>query len=171
LKPFTLLTKKAIEALRYRAEDVMRSITKSSIKEARAKELRLEMLNSERLKNHFEERPGDLAILKHDKLLHKTQELTHLKHIPQYLRDAEMPAGRSATGGGKGVLPHRKRVKQKSKQLDPLKAIGGFKTTTKREEEPTAMEKRAEEWAKKNAPKKKKEMEPILKGNVKKRRR
>lgn len=49
--------------------------------------------------------------------------------------------------------------------------LAGFKTTTKREEEPTAMEKRAEEWAKKNAPKKKKEMEPILKGNVKKRRR
>lgn len=33
------------------------------------------------------------------------------------------------------------------------------------------MEKRAEEWAKKNLPKRKREMAPIAKGNVKKRRR
>lgn len=36
--------------------------------QARAKELRLELLNSERLKAHFEAHPGDLALLRHDKV-------------------------------------------------------------------------------------------------------
>lgn len=50
LKQFLRLTKQGIEGLRYRAEDVARSITRNVIKEARAKELKLELLNSERLK-------------------------------------------------------------------------------------------------------------------------
>ncbi len=37
--------------------------------QARAKELRLELLNSKRLQAHFEEHPADLALLKHDKPL------------------------------------------------------------------------------------------------------
>jgi hypothetical protein len=37
--------------------------------QARAKELRLELLNSERLKAHFEAHPGDLALLRHDKVI------------------------------------------------------------------------------------------------------
>ncbi|MCO5562543.1 hypothetical protein L7F22_016171 [Adiantum nelumboides] len=59
--PFPLLTKGAIEALRYRAEDVARGVTKVAIKDARAKELRLEILNSEKLKAHFEDHPTDLG--------------------------------------------------------------------------------------------------------------
>ena len=49
--------------------------------------------------------PGDLALLKHDKLLHKTQSLTHLKHIPAYLRDGEAVTGRSSTGS-RGKVRH-----------------------------------------------------------------
>ena len=48
MTPFPPLAKEAVEALRYRAEDVARGITRHMIREARAKELRLEMLNSER---------------------------------------------------------------------------------------------------------------------------
>ncbi|MCO5607879.1 hypothetical protein L7F22_062081 [Adiantum nelumboides] len=59
--PFPLLTKGAIESLRYRAEDVARGVTKVAIKEARAKELCLEILNSEKLKAHFEDHPTDLG--------------------------------------------------------------------------------------------------------------
>jgi len=39
-----------VESLRYRGEDVARSITRNSIKEARAKELKAELLNSSKLK-------------------------------------------------------------------------------------------------------------------------
>lgn len=35
LKPFTRLTRAAVEALRYRGEDVARSLTKSVVKEVR----------------------------------------------------------------------------------------------------------------------------------------
>lgn len=41
---------KQIEAFRYRMEDALRSVTKSSVKEARIKELKTEVLNSEKLK-------------------------------------------------------------------------------------------------------------------------
>ena len=47
LKAFVRLTRAQLEALRYRGEDVGRSITKKVVKEARAKELKLELLNSE----------------------------------------------------------------------------------------------------------------------------
>ena len=56
--------------------------------QARAKELRLELLNSKRLQAHFEEHPADLALLKHDKPLAKTTAASHLKLLPAYLRDA-----------------------------------------------------------------------------------
>ena len=56
--------------------------------QARAKELRMELLNSKRLQAHFEEHPADLALLKHDKPLAKTASASHLKHLPAYLRDA-----------------------------------------------------------------------------------
>ena len=59
LQPFHHLTKASVEALRYRGEDIARSITKAVVKEARAKELRLELLNSKRLKAFFEEHPGE----------------------------------------------------------------------------------------------------------------
>lgn len=35
LQPFPMLTKAAVEALRYRAEDIARSLTKTVIKEVR----------------------------------------------------------------------------------------------------------------------------------------
>ena len=58
LQPHQRLTKAAVEGLRYRAEDVARSITRNVIKEARAKELKNELLNSQRLAAFFEEHPS-----------------------------------------------------------------------------------------------------------------
>lgn len=71
-----------IEGFRYRVEDVSRAVTKSSIKEARAAELRAEILNSDRLQSHFEDNPTDLQLLRHDRLatnVTKVQE--HLKYV------------------------------------------------------------------------------------------
>jgi hypothetical protein len=59
LRPFHRLTKASLDALRYRGEDIARSITKHVISEARTKELRLELLNSERLKEYFEEHAAE----------------------------------------------------------------------------------------------------------------
>lgn len=41
---------KQVEAFRYRMEDALRSVTRTAIKEARIKELKTEMLNSDKLK-------------------------------------------------------------------------------------------------------------------------
>ena len=62
LQPHQRLTKAAVEGLRYRAEDVARSITRNVIKEARAKELKNELLNSQRLAAFFEEHPSGECI-------------------------------------------------------------------------------------------------------------
>ncbi|KAI8985723.1 DEAD-domain-containing protein [Trametes punicea] len=76
---------KQVEAFRYRMEDALRAVTRSAIKEARIKELKTEILNSDKLKAHFEDNPLDLEYLRHDKPLHPTRVQPHMKHIPKYL--------------------------------------------------------------------------------------
>ncbi|KAG2039862.1 P-loop containing nucleoside triphosphate hydrolase protein [Suillus americanus] len=76
---------KQVEAFRYRMDDALRSVTKSAIKEARIKELKAEIINSEKLKAHFEDNPLDLEYLRHDKPLHPTRVQAHMKHVPKYL--------------------------------------------------------------------------------------
>ncbi|KAH7689777.1 RNA helicase protein [Dioscorea alata] len=88
IAPFPLLTKNAVEALRYRAEDVAKGVTKVAIRESRARDLRDELTNSEKLKAHFEDNPKDLDLLKHDKFLSKKPPPAHLSEVPVYLRDA-----------------------------------------------------------------------------------
>jgi ATP-dependent RNA helicase DDX56/DBP9 len=59
LRPFTRLSRASLEALRYRAEDVGRTITKGAVREARARELQRELLNSEKLSEYFEEHEAE----------------------------------------------------------------------------------------------------------------
>lgn len=96
ISPFPILSTTAVESLRYRAEDVMRGVTKVAVREARAKELRIEILNSERLKAHFEDNPTDLELLKHDKVLSKIAPAEHLKTVPEYLKDPTTEAASRA---------------------------------------------------------------------------
>ncbi|CDY50780.1 BnaA09g54090D [Brassica napus] len=131
ITPFPLLTENAVESLRYRAEDVAKSVTKISIRESRAQDLRNEIINSEKLKSHFEANPRDLDLLKHDKLLSKTAPSPHLRDIPEYLVDAKtqeaskmVKLARAAmgnsrrSGGGNNTKKKRSR-----KGSDPLKTF------------------------------------------------
>ncbi|PWN49776.1 DEAD-domain-containing protein [Violaceomyces palustris] len=77
---------KQVEGFRYRMEDALRSVTRAGIREARIKEIKQEILNSEKLKAHFEDNPTDLEYLRHDKALHPSRVQSHMKHIPTYLR-------------------------------------------------------------------------------------
>jgi len=92
---------KQVEAFRYRMEDALRAVTKSAIKEARVKELKTEILNSDKLKAHFEDNPLDLEYLRHDKPLHLTRVQTHMKHVPKYLlpRIAPVPGADGEVSG------------------------------------------------------------------------
>ncbi|XP_056129684.1 probable ATP-dependent RNA helicase DDX56 [Lampris incognitus] len=74
-----------IEGFRYRCRDAMRSVTKQAVQEARLKEIKEELLNSEKLKTYFEDNPRDLQLLRHDKDLHPAVVKPHLKNVPGYL--------------------------------------------------------------------------------------
>ena len=98
LRPFSKLEAGMVDALRYRAGDVLRAVSRAAVHEARAKELRHEILNSSKLKEHFQANPRDEIVLKHDKALASSVP-SHLKHIPRYLKE---PARAMARANGRG---------------------------------------------------------------------
>ncbi|EOA16221.1 hypothetical protein CARUB_v10004361mg [Capsella rubella] len=132
ITPFPLLTENAVESLRYRAEDVAKSVTKVAVRESRAQDLRNEIINSEKLKTHFEANPRDLDLLRHDKPLSKTAPAPHLKDVPEYLVDPKTQEaskmvklngaamGNSRRSGGGRNNKNKKRSRKGS---DPLKTF------------------------------------------------
>ncbi|KAL8645617.1 MAG: hypothetical protein Q9226_007218 [Calogaya cf. arnoldii] len=130
---------KQVDAFRYRVNDALRAVTQIAVREARTRELKLELLKSEKLKRHFEENPEDLQHLRHDGELRAARIQPHLKHIPDYL----MPSNgkRGLTSADIGFVGFRKesenrirksrmykRVADKGKRsanrkLDPLKTF------------------------------------------------
>ena len=90
---------KQVDAFRYRMTDALRAVTRLAIREARTRELRQELVKSEKLKRHFEENPDDLRHLRHDGELRAARVQPHLKHVPDYL----MPSNGSKGIGGKEV--------------------------------------------------------------------
>ena len=105
---------KAVEAFRYRASDALRSVTKVAVRSARTSELRQEILNSDKLKRHFEENPAELAHLRHDREIRagiRTQ--AHLRNVPEYL----LPQGgkKSLSAEEIGFVP-LKKAEQRNKK-------------------------------------------------------
>ena len=76
---------KQVDAFRYRMTDALRAVTRLAVQEARTRELKQELLKSEKLKRHFEENPEDLKHLRHDGELRAARIQPHLKHVPEYL--------------------------------------------------------------------------------------
>ncbi|EAU90170.1 ATP-dependent RNA helicase dbp9 [Coprinopsis cinerea okayama7 len=107
---------KQVEAFRYRMQDALRSVTRAAIREARVKELKTEILNSDKLKAHFEDNPLDLEYLRHDKPLHPARVQPHMKHIPKYLLPRIAPAVNAEASSGaegtesKGFVPFKKNT-------------------------------------------------------------
>ncbi|KAI8992635.1 P-loop containing nucleoside triphosphate hydrolase protein [Pilobolus umbonatus] len=133
IKPY-LFEKKNVSGFTYRVQDALKAVNKMAIKEARIKEIKREILNSEKLKAHFEDKPKDLDFLRHDTVLHPTKVQDHLKHIPSYLMPRiAVPAAMENAGTAKvdstEVSFHgqkRKKTgnfKQNKKRKDPLKII------------------------------------------------
>lgn len=99
---------KQLENFRYRMEDSFRSITQTAIREARLKEIKMELMASEKLKRHFEENPQDLATLRHDKALSKIRSDVNLKRVPDYL----LPPGARQDPKKAGFIPFTKNKKR-----------------------------------------------------------
>ncbi|CAN0500507.1 unnamed protein product [Ectocarpus sp. 12 AP-2014] len=96
-----------IERFRYRVEDTLKKVTRVSVREARAAELKAEIVNSQKLAGYFKENAGDLKVLRHDKsVLHPLRKLDHLKHIPDYLMPTGLQTGEDPT------QRQRKRIKR-----------------------------------------------------------
>lgn len=129
-----------IDGFRYRCQDAMRTVTGAAVREARVKDLKRELLNSEKLKTFFADRPKDLELLKHDKeLFGAAQMKPHLKHVPEYLAKrarvavAEVEEDQEDDGGIKALpqtepAPSNRQRKQQhrkpaTKRKDPLKSI------------------------------------------------
>lgn len=107
LKPYEFRMEE-IEGFRYRCRDAMRSVTKQAVKEARLKEIKQELLNSEKLKTYFEDNPRDLQLLRHDKDLHPAVIKPHLRNVPEYLIPETLK------GAGNPLSTRRKKQKFKS---------------------------------------------------------
>ncbi|PHH86027.1 hypothetical protein CDD83_10846 [Cordyceps sp. RAO-2017] len=88
IKPYNFNIKQ-VEAFRYRMNDALRAVTKVAVREARTRELRQELLKSEKLKRYFEENPSEMKHLRHDGELRTARQQAHLKHIPDYLLPKE----------------------------------------------------------------------------------
>ncbi|RMD43400.1 hypothetical protein DV735_g1727, partial [Chaetothyriales sp. CBS 134920] len=122
-----------VNSFRYRMNDALRAVTKIAIRETRAKEIKQELIKSEKLRKHFEENPEDLAHLRHDNLSGKVRVQGHLKHVPDYLLPAKGKSKISDVGyvglHKDGNEKRRKRKnakflgKKKKSRNDPLKSF------------------------------------------------
>ncbi|TAQ85748.1 hypothetical protein B7494_g5924 [Chlorociboria aeruginascens] len=92
-----------VEAFRYRMGDALRAVTRIAIREARTRELRQELIKSEKLKRHFEENPSDLHHLRHDGELRPAKVQAHLRHVPDYLLPKEGKKGITKDVGFVGI--------------------------------------------------------------------
>lgn len=145
VRPYTF-DMKQVEAFRYRMDDALRAVTRVAVREARTREIRQELLASEKLKRHFEENPADLVHLRHDGELRPAKVQPHLKHVPDYLLPAAGKAAISASsaldGTGRGTFVsirkssdnriRKARMKKAGKSVrksaggrDPLKMFKG----------------------------------------------
>lgn len=124
-----------VDAFRYRMSDALRSITRLAVQEARAREIRQELVKSEKLKRHFEENPDELRQLRHDGELRSARIQPHLKHIPEYLMPAKGKKGISSDDvgfvgfrkmGDNRIRKARDRNRGRGKpvrKVDPLKTF------------------------------------------------
>ncbi|MCJ1374194.1 ATP-dependent DNA/RNA helicase [Loxospora ochrophaea] len=118
-----------VDAFRYRMDGALRAVTATTIREARTRELRQELLQSEKLKRHFEENPEDLKHLRHDGELRTARVQPHLKHVPEYLMPNKAK-GAIASGGDIGFVGMGKTSEnriRKARARNRMKRGGGRK--------------------------------------------
>ncbi|XP_031555095.1 probable ATP-dependent RNA helicase DDX56 [Actinia tenebrosa] len=120
-----------IEGFRYRAKDALRAVTKSAVKEARLKEIKREIINSEKLKAYFEDNPRDLQVLRHDKELHPARVQAHMKNVPDYLVPATLKPTMAKRKRKNKHIPFKSGSANKKAKSDPLKT---FKYTKDRQD-------------------------------------
>lgn len=122
-----------VDAFRYRVLDTLRSITSLTIREARLKEIRKQVINSEKLRAHFEDNPRDLeALVSLGSASHPTRVQGHLKIVPRYLLPVRDAGGNVLEGAAEpedkvGEDTVGRVFFDQKKQATKKKRTGGFK--------------------------------------------
>ena len=130
-----------VDAFRYRMSDALRAVTGVAVHETRAREIKQELIKSEKLRKHFEENPGDLRHLRHDgEHAAIVRHQAHLKHVPDYLMPAAGRKGISAEEVGFLGMRSEKRKDDRKRggrkgrfggkskgKIDPLKSFSARK--------------------------------------------
>lgn len=130
---------KQIDAFRYRMKDALRAVSQNAVQQARTRELKQELLKSEKLKRHFEDNPDDLRHLRHDGEVRAARVQPHLKHVPDYLMPTGGRKGSAANELGfvglrktEDYRTHKRRMHERNKgkrtqggarKIDPLKSF------------------------------------------------
>lgn len=117
-----------VDAFRYRMNDAIRAVTGAAVHEARAREIKQELIKSEKLRKHFEENPDDLRHLRHDGEHGAiVRHQSHLKHVPDYLMPAQGRKGLTVDEVGFVGLGNEKKRKDNKRRGGVRKGRGGGK--------------------------------------------
>jgi ATP-dependent RNA helicase DDX56/DBP9 len=108
-----------VESFRYRVEDCLRSVTDGAVHDARLADVRREMVNSDRLKDYFEDNPMDFEALKHDGSLAKHVP-EHLARVPAYL----LPPALRGTIPNETLVGGRPRPKRRNFNVAKRGGVG-----------------------------------------------
>jgi len=111
-----------LEPMRYRVSDVSRAVTRVAVREARLSEIKRELVNSEKLADHFANNPHDAAVL-HDEHLRPKSIKAQMGYLPDYLIPAALKGG-SGQNKNSSKNKRRKRTNIKRKrESDPLQTF------------------------------------------------
>ena len=102
-----------VDAFRYRMNDALRAVTRVKVRDARAREIKQELIKSEKLRSHFEENPDDLKHLRHDNESGKVRVQGHLKHVPEYLMPKK--GGKAISSTDVGFVGFKKEGRDRKK--------------------------------------------------------
>lgn len=125
--PYTV-SPAAVESFRYRLNDVMKTVSLFSIREARYEEIRREILASQKLQTFFQNNPREQELLKHDRNLMRKPLFQTLKVVPDYLVTSETKSTLEpiADNSFQDDFSMRKnRPGKRSKGDDPLRSFSG----------------------------------------------
>ena len=110
-RPFLSFDRGQVEALKYRAEDVMRSLKSKTIEAARKKDIRREMLKSAELQSYFEAHPAEKQLLEKMESENLKRKFSHVNKLPAYIAAPEEKGN-----DGRGVTQQSRKVPK----VDPL---------------------------------------------------
>ena len=124
-----------------------RAVTRVAIREARLSEIKRELLNSEKLSEHFQSNPHDAAVL-HDEHLRPKAIKPQMGFLPDYLVPSALRGG-SGKNKTSNSEKRRKRTKIKRKrESDPLRQLqcGTRKSQSTKPKQIVRQEMQVEVW-------------------------